>query len=165
MHRPLLMVGTHTMSDEIVAPRTDERAPARATSRRARPATLSRGVRVGAWRVDGLLGRGGMASVYAVTHGSGKRAAMKLCHESILGVDFPAETFLREARIVHLVEHPGVPDVFSTGTYAGRPYLAMERLSGEALGNLLDRRPLARKEALELLLELCDVLAAAHAAN
>jgi len=121
---------------------------------------------VGAWRVERELGRGGMGTVYAVTHiGFGKRAALKLCHRSVLGPQFTIEMFLREARIVHLVNNPSVADVFATGTYDGRPYLAMERLSGETLGALVDRQPLSKLEAIELLLELCDVLAAAHAAG
>jgi len=91
--------------------------PQKRRRRRSRPATLPPGQRIGAWRVDHELGRGGMAAVYAVTHnGFGKRAALKLCHTSILKTDFAATTFLREARIVHLVDHPGVPDVFATGT-------------------------------------------------
>lgn len=132
--------------------------------RRPRRGPLARGHRVGAWRIDGELGRGGMGSVYAVIHnGFGKRAALKVCHEAILGDAFTAQTFLREARIVHLVDHPGVCDVFATGTHRGRPYLAMERLAGETLGTRLERGPLPREETLELLLEVCDVLGAAHA--
>jgi len=135
-------------------------------SRRARRATLFPGDRVGAWRIDAELGRGGMGSVYAVTHhGFGKRAALKLCHASVLGESFTAETFLREARIVHRVDHPGVGDVFATGTYRGRPYLVMERLAGETLGTRLERGPMPRGEALEILIEVCEVLGAAHAAG
>jgi serine/threonine-protein kinase len=141
-------------------------APRRRRQRRTRRTALSPGDRVGVWRVDAELGRGGMGSVYAVTHHKfGQRAALKLCHEAILGASFTAETFLREARIVHLVDHPGVCDVFATGTYRGRPYLAMERLGGETLGARLARGPLPREEGLEILLEVCDVLAAAHAAG
>jgi serine/threonine-protein kinase len=134
--------------------------------RRARRPTLAAGDRVGVWRIDAELGRGGMGAVLAVTHSKfGKRAALKLCHASILRDGFTAETFLREARIVHRVDHPGVCDVFATGTYRGRPYLAMERLAGETLGARLERGPLPREDALELLLEICDVLGAAHAAG
>jgi serine/threonine-protein kinase len=140
--------------------------PRRRRQRRTHRTTLSPGDRVGAWRVDAELGRGGMGSVYAVTHHKfGKRAALKLCHESVLGASFTADTFLREARIVHLVDHPGVCDVFATGMYRGRPYLAMERLSGETLGTKLERGPLPREAGLEILVEVCDVLAAAHAAG
>jgi len=134
--------------------------------RRPRPASLAPKQRVGVWRVESDLGRGGMASVYAVTHsGFGKRAALKLCHRTVLGPDFTPATFLREARVVHKVDDAGMPDVFATGTYDGRPYLVMERLAGETLGQLFDRNALDRLAALDILVELCDVLAAAHAAG
>jgi serine/threonine-protein kinase len=55
--------------------------------------------------------------------------------------------------------------VFATGTFDGRPYLAMERLAGRSLGARLDDGPLPREDALEILIELCQVLAAAHAAG
>lgn len=140
---------------ETVAPR-----------RRKRPATLANGDRVGAWRIERELGRGGMGAVYAAVHsGFGKRAALKICHGSVLGPTFTMETFLREARIVHMVDHPGVVDVFATGSYDKRPYLAMERLTGKTLGERLDEGPLPRAEAIDILLEICDVLQAAHTAG
>nr|MBA3822071.1 serine/threonine protein kinase [Deltaproteobacteria bacterium] len=143
-----------------------EHVEAPRSRRRTRSATVATGDRIGVWRVERELGRGGMGAVYAVTHnGFGKRAALKLCHRSVLGPQFTPDTFLREARIVHLVNHPGVPDVFATGTFGGRPYLAMERLSGQTLGQLVDEGPMARPEAIDVLLELCEVLAAAHAAG
>ncbi|HLL23743.1 MAG TPA: serine/threonine-protein kinase, partial [Kofleriaceae bacterium] len=134
--------------------------------RRTKPATLSQGDKVGAWRVEGELGKGGMGTVYAVTHaGFGKRAALKLCHRSVLSEQFTVETFLREARVVHLVNHPGVCDVFATGTYDGRPYLAMERLHGKTLGDYLEHRAVTKVEALDLLVDIARVLHAAHAAG
>src|ERR1041385_1317335 len=76
--------------------------------RRGRPDdALIAGSRVSSWRVERELGRGGMASVHAVVHTKfGKRAAIKIAHKSILGDSFSPKTFLREARIVHAVEHP-----------------------------------------------------------
>jgi serine/threonine-protein kinase len=123
-------------------------------------------MRLGAWRVDRELGRGGMATVYAVVHARfGKRAALKLAHRAILGPRFTPATFLREARMANLIDHGGVAEVFATGTYDGRPYLAMERLAGQSLGARLNDGALPRDEALEILIELCDVLEAAHGAG
>ena len=145
---------------EVEAPRLDKRR------RRPKPATLTPGDRIGAWRVEGELGRGGMGTVYAVTHnGFGKRAALKLCHRNVLGPEFTIDTFLREARVVHLVNHPSVPDVFATGTYDGRPYLAMERLHGTTLGDYLEHHEVTKLHALDILFEICRVLAAAHGAG
>ena len=140
-------------------------APRRSRKVKARP-ELHRGSRAGAWKVERELGRGGMASVHAVVHaGFGKRAALKIAHASILSEQFTPETFLREARIANLVQHPGVTDVFATGSFDGRPYLVMEQLTGGTLGERLERGPMERTRGIEILLELCSILAAAHAAG
>jgi len=136
------------------------------SARRRRTTSLVPGARIGMWRIESELGRGGMATVYAVVHTRfGKRAALKLAHAGILGPQFTAQTFLREARIANLVNHAGVAEVFATGSYGGRPWLAMERLHGRSLAAVLDDGPLPRDTALDILLELCDVLAAAHASG
>ena len=115
--------------------------PASIARRRGAPDDgLTRSARVGSWCVTGELGRGGMSSVHAVVHAKfGKRAAIKIAHRSVLGPGgMSPKTFLREARIVHTVEHPAVIDVFATGTYDGRPYLVMEKLVGTPLGRRVD---------------------------
>jgi serine/threonine-protein kinase len=142
--------------------------PAAAVSRRrAKTADgLPVNSRVSSWKVEGELGRGGMSSVHAVAHLKfGKRAAIKIAHRSVLGRGgMSQETFWREARIVHTVEHPGVIDVFATGSHGNRPYLVMEKLIGTTLGRLVDHGPpIARRDAIQILLELCDMLRAAHA--
>ncbi len=159
-------VSSHFDSKVAPACMTSTERPTAKPRRRQKPATLTPGDRIGAWRVEGELGRGGMGSVYSVTHnGFGKRAALKLCHKNVLGPQYTMETFLREARIVHLVNHPGVPDVFATGTYDGRPYLAMERLHGQTLGDYLESREVTKLKALDFLFEISRVLAAAHQAG
>jgi serine/threonine-protein kinase len=145
---------------------TTQETPLGKPRRRTKPATLAPGDRIGAWRVEGELGRGGMGSVYAVTHnGFGKRAALKLCHKNVLGPEFTVDTFLREARVVHLVNNPGVCDVFATGTYDGRPYLALERLHGATLGDFLETTQITKLQALDILADIARVLASAHAAG
>ena len=143
--------------------------PAHAVSRRrGKPDDgLAASSRVSSWRVERELGRGGMSSVHAVVHTKfGKRAAIKIAHRSVLKTGMSAETFLREARIVHTVQHPAVIDVFATGSHDGRPYLVMERLAGMPLGRRVDDGPpLPRREVIEILLELCHVLRAAHEAG
>jgi len=151
------------MALAITAPTTHLERPAR--RRRGRPDdALPVGSKVSSWRVESELGRGGMASVHAVTHSKfGKRAAIKIAHRSVLTDQYSSRTFLREARIVHRIQHPAVIDVFATGSCDGRPYLVMEKLEGMSLGSRVDNGLVARGEALEILLELCDVLRAAHA--
>jgi len=121
---------------------------------------------IGDWHVGFELGRGGMSTVHAVSHREfGKRAALKLSHSTIDGPSIGAKLFLREARVVQLIDHPAIPDVFATGTHDDRPYLVMERLHGENLAELVERGGVDRKRAIEILLELCDVVAVAHEAG
>jgi len=122
--------------------------------------------RIGSWIIERELGRGGMATVHAVVHRKlGGRAAIKLAHRDMFKDTYTPETFLREARVARTIDHPGVVRITSTGMHAGRPYIVMERLDGESLGSLIDRGPLDRVRALEILIELCQILAAAHAAG
>jgi len=161
------MLSTTTQPLDLLLPACEPPPlpPARARKRKRGCPTLAPDLRIDTWRIESELGRGGMATVYtAVQTGSGQRAALKLAHRAILGPRFTAEMFLREARTANRIAHPGVPTFFATGTHDGRPYLTMERLSGQSLGARLER-PMARDEALEVLIELCDVLAAAHAAG
>ncbi|MBA2539167.1 MAG: serine/threonine protein kinase [Deltaproteobacteria bacterium] len=121
---------------------------------------------VGDWQLGCELGRGGMGAVYAVTHREfGKRAALKLSHTPLDGTSLGAKVFLREARVVQLIDHPSMPDVFATGTHEDRPYLVMERLRGETLIQLIERGALDRRRAIDVLIDLCDVLAVAHEAG
>jgi serine/threonine protein kinase len=155
-----------TNATATARPACEATPPARRRRGKADDA-LSAGARVSSWKVETELGRGGMASVHAVVHTKfGKRAAIKIAHRSVIGDHLSAQTFLREARIVHAVDHPAVIDVFATGSNEGRPYMVMERLAGKTLGQLVDEGPpLPRTTALTYLIELCSVLRAAHDAG
>ena len=150
-------------------PRPASDPTALVSRRRGKPDDgLAVGSRVSSWKVEKELGRGGMSSVHAVAHMKfGKRAAIKIAHRSVLGDGgMTAKTFWREAKIVHTVQHPAMIDVFATGSHDNRPYLVMEKLIGSPLGRRVDEGPpMQRREAIEILLELCDVLRAAHDAG
>jgi serine/threonine-protein kinase len=122
--------------------------------------------RIGSWIVERELGRGGMASVHGVVHGKlGGRAAIKLAHADMFNDVYTPATFLREARVARAIDHPGIVQIYATGTWEKRPYIVMERIAGESLGVCLDREPMDRLRGLEILIELCGVLGAAHAAG
>ena len=131
------------------------------------PDNLVPGTVVGSWRVEHELGRGGMGTVYAVSHVDiGKAAALKVVHREVLCDAFDASTILTEARAVNAFSHPNVVDIFESGAMAdGRPYLVMERLRGRTLGDRHEESRVPALEAIDYLLPLCDVLAAAHAAG
>jgi len=128
---------------------------------------LAVGARAGPWLIEHELGRGGMGIVYAVVHeGSGKRAALKVLHRSVVGrAAFKPERVLLEARAVNAIGHPNVVDIFETGVLDdGRPYIVMERLLGESLTERA-ARGIAPGIAIAVLLRVCEALRAAHAAG
>ena len=130
------------------------------------PDVLPPGAKAGPWVVGERLGRGGMGTVYAVTHEEiGKRAALKVMHE-FLATGATAERIKLEARVVNRVNHPNIVDIFETGSLAdGRPYIVMEKLDGVCLGQLAYETKVLPDRVVELLIQICDALIAAHGAG
>jgi len=119
----------------------------------------------GTYRVDRLLGRGGMAEVYAVTHTRlGRQFALKLLRLDLaLRGPFLAR-FEREAEILGRLRHPHIVDVSDWNrTAEGEPYLVMELLAGEDLGRFLCRSgALSPRRALAITAQIGAALSAAH---
>lgn len=121
----------------------------------------------GKWRLDSVLGIGGMATVYAATHRNRSRAAIKMLHPEVSISQDVTTRFLREGYVGNAVAHPGSVKVLDDDvTDDGAPFLVMELLEGESLGARLDRDgPLQPHEVAQVAFQLLDVLAAAHAAH
>ncbi|HEY6101331.1 MAG TPA: protein kinase [Anaeromyxobacter sp.] len=122
----------------------------------------------GRWRIEALLGTGGMGSVYRAEHVHvGRKAAVKVLHADLCRSPPERERFRREARVASRLRSPHVVEVLDFGEDpSGRPYLAMELLEGESLRAVLEREGrLAPHRAVRLLRQLLDGLAAAHAAG
>jgi eukaryotic-like serine/threonine-protein kinase len=107
----------------------------------------------GKWRLDVLLGCGGMAAVYAATHNNGTRAALKVLHPELSTNANIRARFFREGRVANAVPHPGVVKVVDEDTdEGGLVFLVMELLDGETLEGRARR--LGGKLALDELLAL-----------
>ena len=121
-------------------------------------------VLAGAWRIDARVGGGGMATVYAVTHRCGHRAAIKLLHPSIAADPLVVERFLREGYISNRVNHRGTVRALDVGRWHGIPFLVMDLLEGESLEARRARAGgrLGAAEVAATGLALLEVLAAAH---
>jgi len=120
----------------------------------------------GKWRLEKLIGVGGMAAVYAATHRNKKRVAIKMLHPELSVDEAIRERFLREGYVANSVGHRGAvsvdDDVVSED---GLAYLVMELLDGETIEQRWERkgRLLSPHEALSVMDQLLDTLAAAHA--
>ncbi len=120
----------------------------------------------GNYRVDRVVGEGGMGVVCLGTHlALGHRVAIKVLAAHALGSEMAVARFEREARMSASLAHEHVVRVFDFGrTESGAPFLVMEFLEGEDLATRIERDgPLPVAEALELLAQACAGLAEAHA--
>src|SRR5512133_629911 len=129
---------------------------------------LAPGALAGAWRVEGLLARGGHGAVYVASHrDTGRRAALKVLQRKFADVPGMAARFVREGVLLSRLRHPAVVEYLELGLLSdGRPFCAMELLVGRTLQEVLrDRGRLAPAEALTLLDPVCAALDAAHRAG
>jgi serine/threonine-protein kinase len=121
----------------------------------------------GRYDVRHALGHGAMAVVDLV-HDSelGRDVALKRLAENLARDDELRARFLREARLAARLAHPNVVHVYDVGEDGGRPFIAMEYVEGETLGELLaERGPLPPEEVVQLGVQACRGLAAAHEAG
>ncbi|MDC0747409.1 serine/threonine-protein kinase [Polyangium mundeleinium] len=122
---------------------------------------------LGKYRVERVLGQGGMGIVVAARHeGLGELFAIKLMLAPNGASRGPAvERFLREARNAARLKSEHVAKVHDVGRLDdGRPYMVMEYLEGRDLADVIERRgPLPVTEAAGLVLQACDALVEAHA--
>lgn len=127
---------------------------------------LSEGqVLVGKYRVERVLGRGGMGVVVAAHHLQlDEKVAIKfLLPEAEPSAELVAR-FVREARAAVRIKSEHVARVFDVGELeSGEPYMVMEYLEGSDLSNWLRRGPLAIEQAVEFVLQASEAIAEAHA--
>ncbi len=118
----------------------------------------------GRYRVTGTLGHGGMGTVYeAVQLGLGRAVALKVLHPHVAQAPGASERFEREGQLLARLEHPGAVRIFDHGSEAGTLYLAMERVPGVPLDEVLDLHGLLEVgAAVEMAAQVLEVLEAAH---
>jgi serine/threonine-protein kinase len=98
------------------------------------------GTILGAYRVEGTIGSGSMGEVFrGIDTGLNRRVAIKLLSEKHRDSPELRQRFVREGRAVAAISHPNVVQVFATGSFDDRPYIAMELLDGADLGSIVER--------------------------
>ena len=119
----------------------------------------------GKYLLGGLLGRGGMGSVYEAVHvGVGKSVAVKVLEERFATDPGLLKRFELEAQAAAVIGHPGIVDVLDVGrTDDGRSYMVMERLRGVTLRELeMVQRPMPVGQVVAVIAPALDALHAAH---
>jgi serine/threonine-protein kinase len=134
-------------------------APAAATAGAA-------GLRLGPWRLERLLGKGGMGEVWLARRADGAyemSAAVKLVRPGWSAAQL-APRFRRERALLARLQHPHIAKLLDGGiTDAGLPYLVMEYVDGEPVTEWCDARRAGIRERLRLFRTICEAVRVAHA--
>ena len=120
------------------------------------------------WRLETLLGVGGMAAVYSARHRNGKRVAVKMLHTEFSHHEQMRTRFLQEGYAANAIHHEGAVSVLDDDLAPdGSAFLVMELLEGETVEQRWEKqsRRLMVDEVLAIGDQVLDVLAAAHAKN
>ncbi|MDQ3339854.1 MAG: serine/threonine protein kinase [Myxococcota bacterium] len=123
------------------------------------------GTSIGNYRLDKILGRGGMGTVYAGEHVYIKRpVAVKILHPQFARYQEAIHRFLREARAATSINHANIVDVTDFGIMADGPvYFVMEYLEGKSLEDLIEKEGAVElHRALNVANQIALALEAAH---
>lgn len=121
--------------------------------------------RIGAYRITGALGTGGMGTVYLAERADGEfeqKVALKLIKR---GMDSEAilRRFINERQILASLRHPNIAHLIDGGTTDdGFPYFVLEHVEGETVTEYAERHDLGLEERLELFREVCAAVSYAH---
>jgi predicted ATPase len=116
------------------------------------------------YKVESLVGRGGMGLVYRATDLSlGRPVALKLIAPELADNERFRRRFFNEPRLAASLDHPSVVPIYEAGEQDGQLYLAMRFVEGSDLGGVLEREGrLAPERVLAVLSQIADALDAAH---
>ena len=128
---------------------------------------LASGTRLAGYRLERLIGAGGMGSVYLATEiALDRRVAVKVIRPELAGDERFRRRFLLECKLIAQLEHPAIVPVYSAGESDGRLFIAMRYLAGGSLEERLRRDgPLSPAETIAMLAPVADALDVAHAAG
>ncbi|TDK28644.1 serine/threonine-protein kinase [Luteimonas aestuarii] len=120
---------------------------------------------VGAWRVVGVVGRGGMGTVYRVERADNQyqqTAALKYVRTEALTPSL-VEAFLEERNVLASLRHPDIVPLLDGGVdESDRPWFVMQCVDGEQLDHWCDRRGWTIAQRVELVARACDAIDYAH---
>jgi len=122
------------------------------------------GEQIGPYTILEFLRAGGMGEVYKVRDTRLDRNVAIKFLPSVLADDAAAlDRFQREARAASALNHPRICTIHDIGNYRGRPFFVMELLEGQSLNERICGKPVPVPELVDLAVQTCDALQAAHA--
>jgi len=119
--------------------------------------------KIGQFKVESLLEKGGMSYVYLGTHPeTNEPVTIKVLSPKFTSNKEVVERFLKEAKIIGIADHPNIIKLYNQGEWEKGLYIAMEFIQGVSLRQYLQHTPLSLKRALEIILEVAYALCHLH---
>jgi serine/threonine-protein kinase len=124
---------------------------------------LTIGTQLGSHEITALLGKGGMGEVYRARDLKLKReVAIKILPEEFSRDADRVSRFQREAEVLASLNHPNIATIHDLEETDGTRYLVLELVEGETLADRIACGPIAIEEALQIAIQICEALEAAH---
>ena len=124
------------------------------------------GQHLGHYRIESVLGVGGMGVVYlAHDEQLGRNVALKLLPQSLVSNEVQLERLKREARTASSLNYPNIVTIHEIGEVSGIHYIATEFIEGPTLRERMTRGPIPPNEALEIAQQIASALSVAHDAG
>jgi TolB-like protein/sugar lactone lactonase YvrE len=124
------------------------------------------GQHLGAYRIDGVLGVGGMGVVYlAYDERLGRKVGLKLLPRAFVNDEGQLERLKLEARTASALNHPNIVTVHEIGVVESTHYIAIEFIEGVTLRERINRAPIPPDEAVEIVTQVASALCVAHRAG
>lgn len=121
------------------------------------------GSTVSHYKIIREIGRGGMGVVYEAEDLTlGRRVALKFLPRDMAPNAAALERFRNEARTASSINHENICTIYEISEHDGQPFIAMEMLEGESLGERLLSRPFTNDQLLDIAIQVADALDAAH---
>ena len=120
--------------------------------------------RLGPYRIETLLGAGGMGEVYrGIDTRLGRAVALKVISGALVADEASRRRFEVEARAASALNHPAIVTIYDIGESGGVSWIAMELVEGRTLSDVVAEGPLPVRHAWSVARQLADGLAVAHA--
>ncbi len=121
------------------------------------------GTTLGHYRIEELLGKGGMGEVYLAEDTKlGRRVALKLLSKELAGDADRRQRFEREARAAAALNHPNIVTIHSVEEVDGVPFITLEVVDGQTLSSIIPTGGMALEKLLTIGIPLADAIGAAH---
>lgn len=149
-----------SLRGELLAIQNELRPPPASTDRNA---VFEPGVQLGPYRIEALLGYGGMGRVFrGLDTRLSRPVAIKVLADDFTNRNDRVERFQRESRLIAAIRHPNIVMLHDVGTHRGHPYTVMELLEGETLRQRMRRSPLTPTEIRVIGWQVAAALGASH---